>query len=91
MKTPEELNALKEEVKAPNAKLAELTDEELAEVSGGLDYSCFNLPPVPETMSSTDMGKEMATFAKNNILTQTAQSELAQANQLPQGILSLLQ
>ena len=35
MKTQEELNALKEEVESLNKKLAELTDEELAQVSGG--------------------------------------------------------
>lgn len=35
MKTKEELNALKEEVKAVNKKLAELSEEELAEVTGG--------------------------------------------------------
>ena len=35
MKTKEELNALKEEVETLNEKLAELTDEELAQVSGG--------------------------------------------------------
>ena len=63
----------------------------LDNVIGGLDYSCLNLPPVPETMPSTDMGEEMATFTINKILTQTAQSEQAQANQLPQGVLSLLQ
>ena len=37
MKTPEELNALKEEVETLNKKLAELTDEELAQVSGGVE------------------------------------------------------
>ena len=36
MKTKEELNALKEEVEALNKKLHELTDEELAQVSGGV-------------------------------------------------------
>ncbi len=36
MKTKEELNALKEEVEALNKKLAELTEEELAQVSGGV-------------------------------------------------------
>ena len=35
MKTKEELNALKEEIETVNKKLAELTDEELAQVSGG--------------------------------------------------------
>ena len=34
MKTKEELNALKEEMKTPNNKLAGLTEEELREVSG---------------------------------------------------------
>ena len=37
MKTKEELNALKEEVETLNQKLAELTDEELAQVTGGDD------------------------------------------------------
>ena len=36
MKTKEELNALKEEVETLNKKLAELNEEELAEVSGGI-------------------------------------------------------
>lgn len=35
MKTKEELNALKEEIEILNKKLHELTDEELAQVSGG--------------------------------------------------------
>ena len=35
MKTKEELNELKEEVENLNRKLAELTEEELAQVSGG--------------------------------------------------------
>ena len=36
MKTEEELAALKEEVETVNKKLAELTEEELAQVSGGV-------------------------------------------------------
>ena len=35
MKTKEEQNALKEEVETVSKKLHELTDEELAQVSGG--------------------------------------------------------
>ena len=34
-KTQEELNAIKEEVESMNKKLAELTDEELKQVTGG--------------------------------------------------------
>ena len=37
MKTKEELNALKEEIETLNKKLAELTEEELAQVTGGAD------------------------------------------------------
>ena len=37
MKTKEELNALKAEVETMSRKLAELTDEELAWVAGGID------------------------------------------------------
>ena len=36
------------------------------------------------------MAKEMMEFTKNNILTQAAQAMLAQANQVPQGVLQLL-
>ena len=36
MKTKEELNALKEEVETVSRKLHELTEEELAQVAGGL-------------------------------------------------------
>ena len=36
MKTKEELNALKEEVEALNAKLAELSEEEMAQVTAGV-------------------------------------------------------
>ena len=36
MKTKEELNAIKKEVEALNKKLAELSEEELAQVFGGV-------------------------------------------------------
>ena len=35
-KSKEELNAIKEEVEAVNEKLAELTEEDLEQVTGGL-------------------------------------------------------
>ena len=37
-----------------------------------------------------DMAKEMMNFTKLNILSQAGNSMLAQANQLPQNVLSLL-
>ena len=39
MKTPEELTALKEEVETLNKKLHELTEEEMAQVAGGVDFN----------------------------------------------------
>ena len=39
-KTKKELDALKEEVEAVNEKLHELTDEELAQVTGGGVSNC---------------------------------------------------
>ena len=38
MKTKEELNALREEVEALRRQLAELTEDELAQVNGGAFY-----------------------------------------------------
>ena len=55
MKTKEELNALKKEVESLNKKLAELTDEELAEVSGGHALDILRMLPGSAGMSSTTM------------------------------------
>ena len=62
-----------------------------------LEHTINNLKVTSENMTAaesrirdTDMAKEIAAFTKNNILNQAAQSMLAQANQQPQGVLSLL-
>ena len=52
MKTKEELNAIKEDVETLNNKLNELTEEELAQVSGGnagsdIERLRFSGKPVP--------------------------------------------
>ena len=44
MKTAEELNALKIEAETVNKKLAELTDEEIAQVNGG-GYAYYKVKP----------------------------------------------
>ena len=49
-----------------------------------------NLTAAESTIRDVDMAAEMMRFTQNNILTQAAQAMLAQANQLPQGILQLL-
>ena len=43
-KTKEELNAIKEEVETLNEKLHELTEEELAQVSGGNGKFAYEVP-----------------------------------------------
>ena len=55
-----------------------------------VDNTRENLTAAESSIRDLDMAKEMMEFTKNNILTQAAQSMLAQANQLPQGVLSLL-
>ncbi|KOO49607.1 flagellin N-terminal helical domain-containing protein [Viridibacillus arvi] len=70
----------------------------LGAVQNRLEHTINNLGATSENLSAaesrirdTDMAKEMMEFTKNNILTQAAQSMLAQANQQPQGVLQLLQ
>lgn len=55
-----------------------------------LSTSSENLTAAESRIRDVDMAKEMANFTKNNILNQAAQAMLAQANQLPQGVLQLL-
>ena len=45
MKTKEELDALKQEVEALNAKLTALSEDELAQVAGGAGYDTRTPPP----------------------------------------------
>ncbi|WP_246942740.1 flagellin [Bacillus pinisoli] len=49
-----------------------------------------NLTAAESRIRDVDMAKEMMTQTKNSILSQAAQSMLAQANQQPQGVLQLL-
>ena len=49
MKAKEKLNALKAEIETLNKKLAELTDEELAQVTGGYEIIFYNFQNLSET------------------------------------------
>lgn len=55
-----------------------------------LGTSSENLTAAESRIRDVDMASEMMSFTKNNILTQASQAMLAQANQLPQGVLQLL-
>lgn len=49
-----------------------------------------NLISSESVIRDVDMAKEMATFTRNQIMSQSATAMLAQANQLPQNVLQLL-
>jgi flagellin len=55
-----------------------------------LDTSAENLQAAESRIRDVDMATEMTEYTKNNILVQAATSMLAQANQAPQNVLSLL-
>ena len=55
-----------------------------------LDVNNENLTAAESRIRDTDMAEEMTNFTKNQILAQASQAMLAQANQLPQGVLQLL-
>ena len=56
-----------------------------------LDVSVENLSAANSRIRDTDMAKEMMNYTKMNVLVQSAQAMLAQANQQPQSVLQLLQ
>ncbi|MBM6614709.1 flagellin [Desemzia sp. RIT804] len=63
-----------------------------------LDHTINNLTTTKENLSEAnsrirdvDMAEEMMSFTKSNILSSAATSMLAQANQMPQSVLQLLQ
>ena len=70
---------------------------DLGAIQNRLDHTANNLSVMAEniqdaesTIRDTDVAEEMMSYVKNNILVQSAQAMLAQANQVPQGVLQLL-
>ena len=55
-----------------------------------LQVTTENLAASESRIRDTDMAQEMVSFTKNNVLLQAGTAMLAQANQVPQSILSLL-
>ncbi len=49
-----------------------------------------NIQDAESNIRDTDIADEMMAYTKNNILIQSAQAMLAQANQVPQGVLQLM-
>ncbi|KRN77900.1 flagellin [Ligilactobacillus acidipiscis] len=71
---------------------------DLGAAQNGLNHTINNLGTTTENLSEAnsriedvDMAEEMMNFTKSNILSQAATSMLAQANAMPNSVLSLLQ
>ena len=71
---------------------------DLGAIQNRLDHTLNNLSVMTENIQDsesairdTDVADEMMAYTKNNILIQSAQAMLAQANAVPQGVLQLLQ
>lgn len=86
------IKTLDEAIKSVSAERSKL-----GAVQNRLDHTINNLTATSENLTAAesrirdvDMAKEMMTFTKNNILNQAATAMLAQANQMPQGVLQLL-
>ena len=74
------------------------TRGDLGAIQNRLEHTINNLSVTSENMTAAesrirdvDMANEMMAYTKNNILVQSSEAMLAQPNQLPQGVLQLLQ
>ena len=74
------------------------TRGDLGAIQNRLEHTINSLSVTTENMTAAesrirdlDMASEMMSYTKNNILVQASQAMLAQANQIPQGVLQLLQ
>ncbi len=67
------------------------TQNRLDHTINNLSVMTENIQDAESTIRDTDVASEMMAYTKNNILIQSAQAMLAQANQVPQGVLQLLQ
>ncbi|MCL2014401.1 MAG: flagellin [Oscillospiraceae bacterium] len=76
-------------VSAQRAALGALQNR-LEHTINNIGVTTENLTAAEARIRDTDMAKEMMMYTKNNILVQASMAMLAQANQVPQGILQLL-
>ncbi len=67
------------------------TQNRLDHTMNNLSVMQENIQDAESSIRDVDIAEEMMEYTKNNILIQSAQAMLAQANQVPQGVLQLLQ
>jgi flagellin len=87
------IEALDEAIKAVSTARSTLgaIQNRLEHTINNLQVTHENLTAAESRIRDADMALEMTEFTRNNILNQSATAMLAQANQLPQGVLQLLQ
>ena len=97
LSTPDRANAaigvLDEALKTVSKQRADLGayQNRLDYARQGLSVGAENLQAAESRIRDTDMAEEMVSFVTNQILNQTSNAMLAQANQQPQMVLQLLQ
>ena len=84
------INAAIDSVSQTRATFGALQNR-LEHTINNLDTTSENLTAANSRIRDTDMAKEMMEYTKMNVLVQSAQAMLAQANQQPQSVLQLLQ
>lgn len=77
-------------VSSERSKLGAMQNR-LEHTINNLSTSVENLTAAESRIRDVDMAKEIMEFTKNSILAQAAQAMMAQAMQMPQGVLHLLQ
>jgi flagellin len=87
------ISKIDEAIKAVSAQRADLgaAQNRLEHTINNLGTTQENLSEANSRIRDVDMAQEMMSFTKSNILSQAATSMLAQANSMPNSVLSLLQ
>lgn len=87
------ISTLKQAINDVSGARADLgaVQNRLEHTVANLGVTMENLQSAESTIRDTNVADEMMKYTKNNILIQSAQAMLAQANQVPQGVLQLMQ
>jgi len=87
------VNKIKEAINSVSMTRGTLgaTQNRLEHTANNLSVMEENIQDAESAIRDTDIAEEMMAYTKNNILIQSAQAMLAQANMVPQGVLQLLQ
>jgi flagellin len=84
------IDAAISEVSAARGRLGAVQSNGLESTLSTLQSSITNLTSAESNLRDVDFAAESATYARNNIIYQAATAMLAQANQIPQTVLKML-